>query len=275
MSRFPKPPTRPKPKSLSGTNDAACEAHDDLLRLVWSKIDLAIKKLFSLRDDRLTQQRLAAEEKYRTRIEISIESAAKLADRFKDERSVALKSLGKELSSLMRKKIAPPDPGVAVPSIESKTLEFPIVETKGTRYEPKRVDVGFIDIACEVVRPIELSLYDSLPHFLDQVRPDAQDRMLRSVWDDDDRIALEVIQHWTPTVPSWHMDHRHVTLWIDVRTTITPVGQLLRELKTARTHAPSDVLMIVVMEEVDPEVRAMLEHENILALSREWLEELD
>lgn len=63
--------------------------------------------------------------------------------------------------------------------------------------------------------------------------------------------------------------------WIDVRVTDLPVGQLLRELKTLRSYAPYDTLILVVMNKVDPDVRKMLGNEGFVAVSRAWLEKLE
>ncbi|HEY0947461.1 MAG TPA: hypothetical protein VGD81_19415 [Opitutaceae bacterium] len=269
MSKVPTPLSRPTPRSHRKSSDAATEQHAALLKLVWENLDAAVKNVFSMSDATFESQRIEEEESYRQHADYAASDARKKAAEYDQPRAEALERLGKAVAAMGKKRIPAPDNALRTAIITERILEAPIEEQRASRTET----VGFIDIACTVTCPSRLELEDHLPCRLHTIEP-SRHEIHRATLFRRDPYDLRDIESQEVKAPTWKMRSKVVSLWIDVRTLETPVGQLLRELKTLREFAPMNHQILVVTESVDPAVRSMVNHEGFYIVSREWLEDL-
>lgn len=275
MSRIPTPANGPKTPSISRSKDAATAEHAELLALTWRKLEAVARRLFSMKEERAKEQQHLAEERYRSRAEYASRWALTKAAEYENEVGPALKDLGNAVATISKKKIVPPDPASFLPEVIDPELEAPIHEEKGPWNNRRREQIGFIDIACDIRQAKELSLSEKLPWCLEKEEPSHHDSLLRRAMNQrENRLTLPTIRQSQPTPPEWSMSHLTSSVWIDVRVSVTPIGQLLRELKTLREIAPSGTLVMVVVENMPPETINMLLHEGFIAITKEFLEAL-
>jgi len=89
-----------------------------------------------------------------------------------------------------------------------------------------------------------------------------------------DARKAEQILALDPATPSWACAKEEKQVWIDVRVTCPPLGQMLREVRVLKSLSAKKVTLVMVLPEVDPELDAMLANEKVVATSHKWWHEL-
>lgn len=269
MSVVPKPPTVPKPKSLAKTDDVATAEHAVLLKRVWRNLDGIIDVLFSADQATFDEQVGYRVEGYLTRCAHAAQHAHQLAGGYDgDPRVAVMNALAKRLAAQDAATVPPLPATIAKATIATRTLEEPLVEWKMAAGNKKRIEVGFVDIACQVDIPHRVELRANLPGFLNDGTRDALlgtifARRTDSLTVDEIGAPLEA--------PRWITEDKRRTVWIDVRVTAPALGQLVRELKTLRGYCGYDADVLVVMPVVDEDIRDILLHEDFTAIDVKWL----
>jgi len=262
MSQIPAPPVIPKPKALFKSNDAATAAHDALLRLVWRNLEGIMGHVFS-------KARSDFEDDFQDAIEAYLRTTAAAAERVRKyaDGTVEGLALAERLSSVDAKFVPPVPDELFDATVSHKTLAAPVIEYKTVAGMHRETQVGFVDIECQVDIPDRIKVDGKLPWALALSNGIlvSGDRLARQFVDDEMKIA--------PQVPHWEMKRDEVSVWIDVRVTLPPLGQLLRELKTLRRYATKPTVFFVAMPSIDRETVAVLKSENFNALSAEWMKE--
>lgn len=289
MSNIPKPARLPKPKSTKGADPADTAEHAELLTLAWSNLDRIIARVFVPPVARIQADRQKAWDVYLRRLPKLIENARRHAAHRRadavqgdprgelEEGARLLDQAAARLSAFQK---APPPvcpPAALQPSYEGAELAFPLTVWKGRPSDLQETIVGFVDISCQVHLPAvgELCLFGAIPHVLedgacpsnygfpllgDPSPSAAQHFPLR------DLASLAEVE-----LPTLHMSPDDYIFWVDIRPTEGPVGQMLRELKSLRSYAPKNVIILVLMNEVSPTTAAMLQQEHFLVMTKRSL----
>lgn len=278
MSKIPPPA---KAKALPQSSAASSEVHSSLLTMAWTKLDALVSSRFDVVAASRPEAIAVAKETYRSKVTALADTASRFrpkgGGRTEDAPEVLLASLHR-LEQRLRAQVdyepKPLDESCFASSIHSRELELPLYMTKGSGASSRSELVGFVDIACEVSIPDALSLLgDPL------ICTGSEDIPLKDFFTDlwvlsGAFTSAEVDRTKIPT-PAWLMSRKICDLWIDVRTTDTPIGQLIREAKALRDFADDvDAMLLVVVETMDETKRAMLKHEDILVATRQELESL-
>lgn len=167
MTQIPAPPVLPKPKSISKHNDAATMEHDALLRIVWRNLDGLIKLLYSDATTKCADSVEDSVASYLAKGQRAAERARKLAEGLPDDPAVAdVLELVSRLVSQEKSSVPAVSAEMLEPVIERRTLAAPVKEHKTVADRTKVMQVGFVDIACDVNIPTALELVDNLPLFL-------------------------------------------------------------------------------------------------------------
>lgn len=260
MSQLPAPPVLPKPKSMSKVNDAATAAHDALLRLVWRNLDGIMVRIFSKASSDFEAYFSDAIETYLGMISTAAERVHQHANG-----SAEGLALAERLLSVDAKFVPSVPDELFAATVSHKTLAAPVIEYKAVSGTRRATQVGFVDIECQVGIPDRIKIDNNLPWALALSHGAllSGGRLERRFVDDDMRK--------TPEAPRWEMEREMANVWIDVRVTIPPLGQLLRELKNLRNYATGPRLVIVVLPAIDSETASCLKSEDFVALSAEWI----
>jgi len=271
MSQIPKPPTLPKPKALSPINDACRAEHEALLRRLWRNLDGIIAVLYSADSAAFEEQVAGRVDNYLARRTRAAEHAHELASSYGDDRRAAvMAALATRLAPNDATSVPPLPSAIAKARIATRTLEESLIEWKTSAGNTKRIEVGFVDIACQVSIPDRVELSANLPRFLNDGTREA---MLGSIFARrPDTLSVDEIGA-TLQAPSWITEDKHRSVWIDVRVTTPALGQLVRELKTLRGYGVGSVDVLVVLPSVDEETKEILLDEHFVALDAEWLTE--
>jgi hypothetical protein len=250
-----------------------------LLRLAWRCLDQIVAHIFPVdiegnakdvqaaADEVLSAKRLAASHADKD------DEAGALARAFLDK----LASFAPGIPDLSSDKY--------LPTITDRRLEVSLVERSLDRSgRPKETVVGFVDVIATVTIPVP-HLSSGIPHRLRKGYDD--DEFAMDEWDTP-KVDPAHGSSATPHLPipksavenlksmSWSAySPRRCELWLDVRATDIPVGQLLRELKTLREYAPKDAVVTVVAQAMDDEKAAMLAHEGFCVVTGELLSKFD
>jgi len=271
MSRIPAPPTLPKPKSLSKINDAATAEHDALLRRVWRNVDAIFATIFSKKRtdfDSSVQYEISS---YLSEAANAAERARKLAcDEDVPEacrREAA--AFGDRLSSVTDQFVPPPTDELFEVRVDARALAAPLIERKTVAGNERETHVGFVDVECEVSIPSRIKLDPNLPLAFSSSSAYA----LWSAWEFGTGFSSDELAKG-PEAPYWKMEHDRADVWIDVRITPLPLGQLMRELKTLRGYGDRETLVFVAMPFIDAETEMFLKAENFFPITAEWLTKL-
>lgn len=276
MSKISSPTSVSRRASLNSP-DVASEAHSSLLKLTWQKLDLAVGKLFNIPENDWAQKESSAKAMYcRSLIQKAnnMRSVAKLLGDKKPDGRDALLRLEQRLRSHAVSPFPIMDETLFRASIASRELEHALYVEKGRFSAPRHEIAGFVDIACEVVLPEKLILDGQPAYFPDDEDDFDVDSLEDAVWGCPELIDPLSVDKQVIPVPHWTMKSKRADLWVDVRITYVPIGQLIRETKLLRDHGEEGTIVVIVMETVDESIREMLEHEDFQVVSRAWVEAL-
>lgn len=270
MSKTPKPATLPKPKKLTKTSDVSTFEHEDLLSLVWSKLDMLLVKLFLPKEkDWLDMQEKQIPE-YLEKLGYAVTRAREFAVICSDdERGSALTQMADQFDLLQKKPLPELLAETKTLKLVKSEIERPITVEKGG-YPSREEVVGYIDIAANVHTPVGLTACTGAPDYLTEGYASWKD----SEWAKN-KLTLGVIQDKPLEPPSWSVSAEERDLWIDVRTSDVPVGQLIRELKTLREYLPRNAMLLVVFQALDADKFQMLQHEGFLIITADKLSALE
>lgn len=234
MSQIPKPSSTPKPKVLSLSNDASRTEHETLLRRVWRNLDGVVDVMFSPDPAAFEEEAAHCVKAYLTRCARAAQHANQLAGDYSgSHQAAAMSALATRLAAQDAAAVPPIPAAIARTTIATRTLEEPLVEWKISAGNKKRIEVGYVDIACQVHIPRRVELRANLPEFLND---GTQNGLLGTIFARR-REDLTVDDIGAPlTPPCWTTEHKQRTVWIDVRVTPMALGQLVRELKTLRSY---------------------------------------
>ena len=267
MSKVPSPPRLPAAKSLSKRATASQE-HDRLLRLVWDKVDLLASVFYATNGERLAaRERDAADAEHRRDVASALEQArswVKLCG--SGEMGEALASLVEQLKFAKKRGVPKLKPELWWPRVESKRLAAPICSDLVTG---SGRTVGYIDVEVRMQVTRSIRFHSGVPHWL--TRGDDAEREARAKRAPAADAAT--IRADGPKAASWSAFRHERRLWIDVRPSLAPIGQLLRELKVLRQYAPVESDIVVVYTEDDAQGVDMLEHEGFVTLSESEINE--
>lgn len=266
---IPKPPTLPKPKALSLINDASRTEHDALLRRVWRNLDGIVEVLYSADLAAFQDQAAHHVERYLARCSYASQQAYGLASGYDDDRrATVMKELATRLAGQEATSLPPLPATIARAKITTRTLEEPLTELKTSAGSKKLIEVGFVDIACQVKIPLSVELHTNLPRFLND---GTREGMIGSIFAQRlDTLSADEIGA-TLQAPSWITEDKHRSVWIDVRVTVPALGQLVRELKTLRGYGAGGVDVLVVLPSIDKDTKEMLLNEHFVVFDTAWL----
>lgn len=253
------------PNTATETTTASCKSvasaeHDRLLRQAWGfaeKLAIAV----CVGD---AESRLAAESAhYFESVNRALDNADDWISRCDDaEIQAAISRLKERLRAAKACKLPAAEDRV---KITSKVLAAPIVERVGPRNHERIVD--HVDIAVEVTAPWWVKLSFDNPY-----------EILRAEFGEkgaNQRRRKTKITTWRidslfnkPPVWTYGLDHS-VSLWLDVRPTLEPIGQVIRELKAMQKHAGEAITILVVHAKRDEIGEGMLFNEGFLTFCEE------
>lgn len=280
MSKVPPPVSLPKPKSVTRASDVKTTEHGRLLQLVWEDLPSVVDEFFGFASssEALAEAKASAIAKFDEHVG-SLSGALKKLESSQEHHDdrLAIKTLCRQLDGL-RKAAAGLELPPVKPGVENVVIEAVVTETKGSAWDPITKEIGFVDLSCTVQSRKDL--------YLSVEETGALSKALRSMTslfpfsDDADRQAAALLKAYRSNPeplppPAWFTLTRDIPLWVDIRATPTPVGQLLRELKTLRGYAPprTEILVIIDLDGRDPVIE-MLNDEGFHVGTTFWLEGL-
>lgn len=279
MSKIPAPVSIPKPKSVTKTADAKTAEHGMLLQLAWEKLPLVADEFFGFgsNSEALANAKATAIAEFDRRIGEVSSALQRMNGSTTDQREV--KALCRHLEALRKAAT-----GVELPQtktgVEHVVIEAPIAEAKEPAWGQKAKEklVGFVDLSCtvQIRKELYLGFEDTDP--ISQALRGIASRFPFS--DEPAQYAPALLKAYAGNpgplpLPTWFTWTTDIPLWIDIRATATPVGQLLRELKTLRGYAPmqTEILVIADLDGRDSALQ-MLNDEGFHVGTRFWLEGL-
>lgn len=271
MSQIPVPPALPKPKSLSKNNDAATAEHDALLRRIWRNVDAIIAALFSKKRADFESSLQYQIESYLQKLESAAERARRLAsdsevdEEFRREAAAFAERLTKVTDRLIPQAA---DELFEV-KVDSRSLAAPLIERKTVAGNMRATHVGFVDMECSIRIPSRVELDPNLPWAFTSSSAYA----LCKAGEFSTSFSSNELAKG-PEAPYWKVEHDRADVWIDVRVTPLPLGQLMRELKTLRGYGDRDTIVFVAMPSIDAETEAFLRAESFFPITAQWLSKL-
>ena len=242
--------------------------HTTLLRQVWRNIDAIMASLFSKKRADFEGSLQYQIETYFQEIGSAAETARELAS--DSEVSEACRceaaAFAARLATVTDQFIPQPMDELFEVKVDARALAAPLIERKTVAGNERSTHVGFVDMECSISIPSNVKLEPNLPWAFTSSSAYALCRageFLTSF--SSDELAKG------PEAPYWNMKRDRADVWIDVRVTPLPLGQLMRELKTLRGYGDRDTIVFVAMPLIDAETEAFLKAENFLPITAEWL----
>lgn len=269
-------PSVAKTKSLPQSN-AASEAHEKLLTMTWKKLDALVASLFGVSPAARPLAIEAAKKAYRARMG----ALAAKADTYRTKAGdtsevpvVTLQGLAQRLRAHADYELNLIDETCFSAKVTRRELEHPLYLTKRSGIASREELAGFVDIVCNVDIPTHLSVFCD-PQVDGRWHEESLDSFFRGRSVVDVEIEADELNSLELPTPTWLMGRTFPQLWIDVRPTDTPIGQLIRDLKALREFAGNaETRLLVVVDAIDDGKRAMLKHEDILTVTHQELEQL-
>lgn len=275
MSQLPKPTVLPMAKSFQGNRDFQAAEHEAALRVVWSRLDVGVERLFGWRGAKSREQGKAATEQFEQVITAAKEALGSMAERCEsaEVKGKLMEALGRLVAADLVSQVAPWPKNVAAVEVTKRELAKELTEERSAGTSRAHVEtVGYIDIAAEVKLPERLVLESRLPPML------VKDS--RGFWCDPLKLIVsdprrgESIFSYEPSLPRWFCHKRDAHVYVDVRVQTPPLGQLLREVKALQALCAKNARVVMVLPKIDLELEAMLANVGATATSTQWWNDL-
>lgn len=257
------------------SSDASTTEHGDLLLLVWSNIEPLIRTATRPVQNAVDEMFHKAWSAYLKDISVLATHLTKGAK----EGNVSSADSDRIIAELRAIEAAPPAIPRAelfCPEIEEMELEAPIFDSQLDRYGRRQEkQVGFIDIDLTISRISTLTIETGFPSWVEE-EIEGVDYGWTMLSEVEANSESKPDSRWAgftpppPTVTPFSDSHR---IWVDVRKSDMPVGQLIREIKLMRSYEP-EASFFVVLEDASSQTKEMLMHESIMPFTRKTIEYL-
>ncbi len=215
---------------------------------------------------RLNKMAAKAEEQHSDRIELVLQEAKAMLDASKAEKE--RKTLRRIVDQLS---IAGSHPSPGVPPeaynclITGVTLAAPVEEFVQAKSQYRLAT--YIDLQIRVEKTTSLTLSSGVPYSLvhQYFGDDSEGNYLRST------IDPKMLDFDGRVPPQWSVHTEEKVTWVDVRPDLSPIGEVMRELKALRALADPDTSILVVHADRDELGQSMLANEGFIAIAEEDL----
>jgi hypothetical protein len=256
MSKIPPPAKLATASTRAGTTKTDSAEHTRLLTLLWSNFDAIIRHLFLIDPAQAPDLTSSSVEKYRNDLAKAIANCRRYQKEPTDQ--AAGRALARLLNTMGTFRDQEPpavDPTLLEATVLKRTLAHPLMQDRGHGKPLKQV--GFVDAWARVGVPKGVSLSHEpllFHHLVDCF-----------YLDEEHQPSARDLEGGVLAPPTWRAVTEDVDVMFDIRTTVPPIGQWLRELKTLDALGDPH-LTVVVVDQIDEVRRHMLEHEGFLVL---------
>ncbi len=275
MSQLPKPAVLPVAKSYQGNKDFQCQEHEAMLRVVWGKLGVGLERLFGWRGAKSREQGKAAIDQFDANVKEAKGTLSSMIERCEDAevRAKLTATLDRLIEADLMSQVSPWPKTVASVELLERELAKELTEERSAgTVRAHEETVGYIDIASKVKLPEKLVLSSRFPSMLVRNAEEYWRDPLKLIVGDQRRG--ESIFSFVPELPTWSCNKRDSEIYVDVRTQVPPLGQLLREVKALQALCVKKTRVVVVLPKIDLELEAMLANIGATATSHEWWNDL-
>ncbi|MBK6616556.1 hypothetical protein [Ottowia sp.] len=275
MSSFPAPVVVPLPRMAGSSRDYQTPEHEEALKAVWRKLDCGLERLFGWKPSKVREQSKEAMAGFEAQMESVAATILTMAERSGEPDLDQWLRATRErvLSSTVCGSVGQVSRNIAAVELTKRELAKELVEERNARTARAREEVvGYIDIAVDIRVPTRLRLRGNLPVWLIRDREEVWRDPLK--WMRQDATKHDELKNLVLSVPEWFCERRDRQIWVDVRATCPPVGQMLREVKVLRALSDKKATIVMALPKNDPDLEAMFRNENVVVTTHQWWREL-